>query len=280
MAEAFIYDAVRTPRGRGKADGSLHEVTASPRRRGARRRPRRATGSTRSLVDDVVLGCVDPVGEAGGDIARAAAIDGRLRQRRAGHPDQPLLRLGTRRGELRGRAGHVRAAGHGDRRRRRIHEPRRHGRLGRRLAGRSAHRDSGLLHAAGRLGRPDRHQIRLLAATTSTPMRSRARSAPPRPGTRAASPARSCRCSDVNGLTILGQDEHMRPSTDMQSLGRSKPSFVHDGRDGRLRRGRHRRRIRRSSASTTCIMPATRPASSTARRPSWSARRRPAPQAG
>ena len=47
------------------------------------------------LVEDVVLGCVDPVGEAGGDIARGGA-EGRLRQGGAGRADQPLLRLGPR----------------------------------------------------------------------------------------------------------------------------------------------------------------------------------------
>jgi acetyl-CoA C-acetyltransferase len=74
MADAFIYDHVRTPRGRGKADGALHEVTAlnlAAQVLGAvRDRNELDTG----LVDDVVMGCVDPVGEAGGDIARAAAL--------------------------------------------------------------------------------------------------------------------------------------------------------------------------------------------------------------
>jgi acetyl-CoA C-acetyltransferase len=74
MPDAFIYDHVRTPRGRGKADGALHEVTAlnlAAQVLGAvRDRNHLDTG----LVDDVVMGCVDPVGEAGGDIARAAAL--------------------------------------------------------------------------------------------------------------------------------------------------------------------------------------------------------------
>jgi acetyl-CoA C-acetyltransferase len=74
MPDAFIYDHVRSPRGRGKADGALHEVTAlnlAAQVLGAvRDRNELDTG----MVDDVVLGCVDPVGEAGGDIARAAAL--------------------------------------------------------------------------------------------------------------------------------------------------------------------------------------------------------------
>ena len=81
MAEAFVYDHIRTPRGKGKAAGTLHEVkpvdlivglldevlvrnpTLDPER-----------------VDDVVLGVVSPVGEQGGDIAKTAAL-------KAGYPD-------------------------------------------------------------------------------------------------------------------------------------------------------------------------------------------------
>ena len=74
MADAFIYDHVRTPRGRGKADGSLHEVTAlalaATPLKALKERNKLNTGD----VDDVVMGCVDPVGEAGGDIARMAAL--------------------------------------------------------------------------------------------------------------------------------------------------------------------------------------------------------------
>jgi acetyl-CoA C-acetyltransferase len=74
MADAFIYDAIRTPRGRGKADGSLHEVTALNLAAQTLAAVKDRNGLDPALVDDVVLGCVDPVGEAGGDIARAAAL--------------------------------------------------------------------------------------------------------------------------------------------------------------------------------------------------------------
>jgi acetyl-CoA C-acetyltransferase len=74
MPDAFIYDHVRTPRGRGKTDGSLHEVTAL-------NLASQALGAIKSRneldpvqVDDVVMGVVDPVGEAGADIARSAAL--------------------------------------------------------------------------------------------------------------------------------------------------------------------------------------------------------------
>ncbi len=76
MADAFIYDHVRTPRGRGKKNGSLHEVPAV--RLSAKTleavRDRNEIADT-SVIDDVILGCVDPVGEAGSDIARAAVFE-------------------------------------------------------------------------------------------------------------------------------------------------------------------------------------------------------------
>src|SRR3981189_2855671 len=75
MPDAFIYDHVRTPRGRGKADGALHEVTALNLATQALAALKERNALDPKLVDDVVLGCVDPVGEAGGDIARAAAIN-------------------------------------------------------------------------------------------------------------------------------------------------------------------------------------------------------------
>jgi acetyl-CoA C-acetyltransferase len=74
MPEAFIYDAVRSPRGRGKADGSLHEVTALNLAAQTLAAVKDRNKLDPALVDDIVLGCVDPVGEAGGDIARAAAL--------------------------------------------------------------------------------------------------------------------------------------------------------------------------------------------------------------
>jgi acetyl-CoA C-acetyltransferase len=74
MTDAFIYDHVRTPRGRGKVDGALHEVTALELARQALVGIKERNKLDPMLVEDVVLGCVDPVGEAGGDIARAAAL--------------------------------------------------------------------------------------------------------------------------------------------------------------------------------------------------------------
>ena len=72
--DAFIYDHVRSPRGKGKRDGALHEVTAVELARQVLVALRdRSTLDTR-LIEDVVLGCVMPVGEQGADIARIAAL--------------------------------------------------------------------------------------------------------------------------------------------------------------------------------------------------------------
>ena len=74
MPDAFVYDHVRTPRGRGKPDGALHQVSSLALATTALAALKHRNDLDTTLVDDVILGCVDPVGEAGGDIARAAAL--------------------------------------------------------------------------------------------------------------------------------------------------------------------------------------------------------------
>ena len=75
MPEAFIYDAVRTPRGRGKSDGSLHDVQPIQLLTSVLRELRDRNQLDTALVDDVIMGCVTPVGEQGADIARTAALE-------------------------------------------------------------------------------------------------------------------------------------------------------------------------------------------------------------
>lgn len=75
MADAFIYDAVRTPRGRGKSDGSLHDVQPITLLTNVLRELKDRNNLDTSLVDDVIMGCVTPVGEQGADIARTAALE-------------------------------------------------------------------------------------------------------------------------------------------------------------------------------------------------------------
>ena len=75
MTDAYIYDAVRTPRGKGKKNGTLHEITALQLATQQLQAIRDRNELDTALVDDVVLGCVSPVGEQGADIARAAALN-------------------------------------------------------------------------------------------------------------------------------------------------------------------------------------------------------------
>lgn len=84
MTEAYIFDAVRTPRGRGKKDGALHSVTPVNLMAGLLRDLQIRHNLDTSQVDDVVLGCVEPVMEQGADIARTAVLMANYHQTCAG----------------------------------------------------------------------------------------------------------------------------------------------------------------------------------------------------
>ncbi len=75
MTDALIYDHVRTPRGKGKKDGSLHQASPVWLLRGLLQSLQERLDLDTARVDDVVLGCVTPVGEQGADIARTAVLD-------------------------------------------------------------------------------------------------------------------------------------------------------------------------------------------------------------
>jgi acetyl-CoA C-acetyltransferase len=84
MTEALIYDHVRTPRGKGKKDGRLHQASPAWLLRGLLQAMQRRLELDTARVDDVVLGCVTPVGEQGADIARTAVLDAGWAQSVAG----------------------------------------------------------------------------------------------------------------------------------------------------------------------------------------------------
>jgi acetyl-CoA C-acetyltransferase len=84
MAEAFIYDAVRTPRGKGKSSGSLHEITSLQLATQALKAIKERNNLDTSKVDDVILGCVTPIGEQGSDIARIAVLNADYSETTAG----------------------------------------------------------------------------------------------------------------------------------------------------------------------------------------------------
>ena len=74
MSEAFLFDAVRTPRGKGKKDGSLHEVKPIDLLAGVLTHLQQRNGFDTAAVDDVVMGVVSPIGEQGSVIAKVAAL--------------------------------------------------------------------------------------------------------------------------------------------------------------------------------------------------------------
>ena len=74
MTEAFVFDAVRTPRGKGKKDGSLHEVKPVDLLAGTLEALRLRNDFDTATVDDVVMGVVSPIGEQGSVIAKVAAL--------------------------------------------------------------------------------------------------------------------------------------------------------------------------------------------------------------
>lgn len=84
MTEAYIYDAVRTPRGK-KKNGALNAVTALQLATQQLAAIRDRNGLDTSLVDDVIMGCVSPVGEQGSDIARSAVINAGYAETTAGY---------------------------------------------------------------------------------------------------------------------------------------------------------------------------------------------------
>ena len=80
MTEAYIYDHVRSPRGRGKAGGSLHAITPLNLSTQILTALRDRNELDTALVDDVILGCTSPLGEQGANVARVAAINAKYAQ--------------------------------------------------------------------------------------------------------------------------------------------------------------------------------------------------------
>ena len=74
MTEAYIYDAVRSPRGKGRSDGALHEITPLDLAAQVLASVRERNGLPDDAVEDIAFGCVSPVGEQGAVITRTAAL--------------------------------------------------------------------------------------------------------------------------------------------------------------------------------------------------------------
>jgi acetyl-CoA C-acetyltransferase len=231
MTEAFIYDHVRTPRGRGKPDGSLHTATTLQLAATALRAVKDRNHLDPNLIDDVVMGCVDPVGEAGGDIARMGALA-------AGFGDQvPGVQLNrfcaSGLDSVNFAAAQIMAGQHDMTIGGGVESM---SRVGIGASGGAWPADPSLAIPAYFM--PQGISADLMATkygfsrddVDAYAVESQKRAAAAWEAghfKKSITPVR-----DVNGLSLLDHDEHMRPKTDMQSLAALKPSFVMMGEQG------------------------------------------------
>jgi acetyl-CoA C-acetyltransferase len=231
MPDAFIYDHVRTPRGRGKADGALHEVTALNLATQALAAVRERNKLDPALVDDVVLGCVDPVGEAGGDIARVAALTAGYGN---GVPGVQINRFcASGLDAVNFAAAEIMSGQHDMTIGGGVESM---SRVGIGAAGGAWPMDPAI--ALKSYFMPQGISADLIATkygfsrddVDAYAVESQKRAATAWNEGRFARSVVSVK--DVNGLTILAKDEHMRPGTTMQSLAQLNPSFVQLGEMG------------------------------------------------
>jgi acetyl-CoA C-acetyltransferase len=231
MADAFIYDHVRTPRGRGKPDGALHEVTALSLAAQTLAAIRDRSELDTNLVDDVVLGCVDPIGEAGGDIARAAALVAGYGNEVPGVQINRFCASGL--DAINFAAAQVMAGQHQVTIGGGVESM---SRVGIGASGGAWPMDPSL--AVPSYFMPQGISADVIATRygfSRDDVDAYAVESQKRAGTaweenrfkQSVVPVK-----DINGLTLLAKDEHMRPQTSMQSLAQLQPSFVQIGEAG------------------------------------------------
>jgi acetyl-CoA C-acetyltransferase len=231
MPDAFIYDHVRTPRGRGKADGALHEVTALNLATQALAAVKTRNRLDPTLVDDVVLGCVDPVGEAGGDIARVAALAAGYGNGVPGIQINRFCASGL--DAVNFAAAEIMSGQHDMTIGGGVESM---SRVGIGASGGAWPMDPSI--ALKSYFMPQGISADLIATkygfsrddVDAYAVESQKRAATAWNEGRFARSVISVR--DVNGLTVLAKDEHMRPNTTMQSLAQLNPAFVQMGELG------------------------------------------------
>jgi acetyl-CoA C-acetyltransferase len=231
MTEAFIYDHVRTPRGRGKVDGALHEVTALNLASQALGAIKSRNDLDTKLVDDVVMGVVDPVGEAAADIARTAALVAGYGDSVAGVQINRFCASGLDAVNFAAAqimSGQQKLAVGGG-----VESM---SRVGIGSAGGAWSVDPSI--AVAHYFLPQGVSADLIATKYGF-SRDDVDAYAVESQKRAATAWEEGRFSrsvvpvkDVNGLTILAKDEHMRPGTTMQSLAALQPSFAQMGEIG------------------------------------------------
>tara|TARA_R110002110_G_scaffold165930_16_gene366362 strand:+ start:6091 stop:7296 length:1206 start_codon:yes stop_codon:yes gene_type:complete len=225
MTDCFVYDTVRTPRGKGKKDGSLHEVTALELSTQTLKAIRDRNGLDTSKVDDVVLGCVDPVGEQGGDIARIAVLNADYAETTAGVQINRFCASGleaTNMAAAKVMSGEADMAIGGG-----VESM---SRVGMGASGGAWSTDPGIAFKS--YFTPQGIGADLICTkygfsradvdAYAVESQKRAKTA----WDKGYFKNSVIPVKDINGLTILDHDEHMRPDATMQSLGALQPSFA------------------------------------------------------
>jgi acetyl-CoA C-acetyltransferase len=224
MTDAYIYDAARTPRGKGRPDGALHEVTAVALSARLLNAVKERNGLDGHVIEDVIWGNVTQVGEQGGCLARSAVLLSDLDERIPGLAINRFCASGMEAvniaaNQVRGGAGQAYIAG------------------GVEMMGRVAMGSDGAAIAVDPTLAMKTYFVPQgisadIIATEFGFTRDDADALAVESQRRAAEAWKDNRFAksivpvrDQNGLTILAHDEYMRPGTDMQALGRLDPSF-------------------------------------------------------
>ncbi|WP_137111670.1 acetyl-CoA C-acetyltransferase [Rhodobacter sp. SY28-1] len=224
MSDAYIYDAVRSPRGKGRPDGSLHELTSVALSAKVLNAVKERNGLEGHAVEDVIWGNVTQVGEQGGCLARSAVLASDLDERIPGLAINRFCASGMEAvnlaaNQVRGGAGHAYIAGGVEMM----------GRVAMGSDGAAIAVDPGL--AMKTYFVPQGISADIIATeygftrdqADALAMESQRRAAVAWQEGRFAKSVLTIK--DQNGLTILDRDEYMRPGTDMQALGALKPAF-------------------------------------------------------
>jgi acetyl-CoA C-acetyltransferase len=231
MSDAFIYEHVRTPRGKGKKDGSLHQASPVWLLRTLLQALQQRLALDTGLVDDVVLGCVTPVGEQGADIARTAVLDAEWAQTVAGVTQSRFCASGLESVNLAAAkvksgwedlvvAGGVESMSRwpmGSDGGAWVMDPRVNHKTGFVPQGIGADLSATLEG----FGRADVDGFALRSHQRAAAARAEGRFA------RSIVPVR-----DIAGLTLLAEDETIRPGTTLEALARLEPSFAMMGQMG------------------------------------------------
>jgi acetyl-CoA C-acetyltransferase len=224
MTDAYIYDAARTPRGKGRPDGALHEVTAVALSARLLNAVKERNGLEGHVIEDVIWGNVTQIGEQGGCLARSAVLLSDLDERIPGLAINRFCASGMEAvnlaaNQVKAGAGRAYIAG------------------GVEMMGRVAMGSDGAAIAVDPSLAMKTYFVPQgisadIIATEYGFSRDDADALAVESQRRAAEAWKENRFAksivpvrDQNGLTILGRDEYMRPGTDMQALGRLEPSF-------------------------------------------------------